>query len=84
MEPITTSITTGVIRATSTKVVSTISDFFIKEFSKLWQGRKFSSNNEDLIKSIEKIANVKTLFHGADKPVNLYDFFIVPTLTLKK
>ena len=84
IEPISTTLTIAIVRASANKIVNESAEKIKKEFNKLWSKHKFSTNNEDLITSIENISLVKTLFTGAQSSVDLNSFFLLPKLTIKQ
>lgn len=67
--------TVRAITAQTTKEVMELVKSRVKGYQAL---KKLSDNNDDLMASIEKLMWVKTLFSGAEKPVNLFDFFQEP------
>ncbi|MDX8239884.1 NACHT domain-containing protein [Acinetobacter pittii] len=69
--------TVRAITAQTTREVIDLAKSKIKGYQAL---KKLSDNNDDLMASIEKLMWVKTLFSGAEKPVNLFDFFQKPKL----
>lgn len=69
--------TVRAITSQTTKEVMDLAKNKIKGYQAL---KKLSENNDDLMASIEKLMWVKTLFSGAEKPVNLFDFFQKPQL----
>lgn len=69
------------VRAVASTVIKETADFlkiFYKEQKTL---RNLSINNNDLVASISKLMQVKTLYTGSDKSVNLFDFFQQPKLS---
>ncbi len=84
IEPISTTLTIAIVRASANKIVNESAEKIKKEFNKLWSKHNFSTNNEDLITSIENISLVKTLFTGAQSSVDLNSFFLLPKLTIKQ
>lgn len=72
------------VRAVASTVIKETADFlkiFYKEQKTL---RNLSINNNDLVASISKLMQVKTLYTGSDKSVNLFDFFQQPKLSYDK
>lgn len=72
------------VRAVANTVIKETADFlkiFYKEQKSL---RNLSINNNDLVASIAKLMQVKTLYTGSDKSVNLFDFFQQPKLSYDK
>ena len=59
----------------------------LKSFKPLYnsikKGYSFSIHNSKLIHSLHNIGTVKTLFFGANHPVELNDFFINPNIQLE-
>lgn len=82
-EPISTTLTLLALRPILSEIAKNANLFFCNEFSKRWNLKNFSINNTQLIDSIEKIGLVKTLFTGAEKPVDLHSFFYRPSITTK-
>lgn len=73
-------IATATVRAITSQTTKEVMDF-VKNKIKGYQAlKRLSENNDDLMASIEKLMWVKTLFSGAEKPVNLFDFFQKPKL----
>ncbi|HEO1798354.1 TPA: hypothetical protein VAM14_003503, partial [Acinetobacter baumannii] len=73
-------IATATVRAITSQTTKEVMDL-VKNKIKGYQAlKKLSENNDDLMASIEKLMWVKTLFSGAEKPVNLFDFFQKPKL----
>ena len=81
-EPI-TSLTLFALRPIFAEVAKNINTFLSNEFKKRWNLKNYSIDNIQLIDSIEKIGLVKTLFTGADKPVDINSFFYLPWVTTK-
>jgi len=73
-------ISTAVVRAVTNETVKDFKNFIVDKFSKNKTLKQVSINNEDLVGAISKLMLVKTLFSGADKPVNLFDFFQNPKI----
>jgi hypothetical protein len=72
------------VRAVANTVIKETADFlkiFYKEQKTL---KNLSINNNDLVTSISKLMQVKTLYTGSDKSVNLFDFFQQPKLCYDK
>lgn len=82
-EPLLTTLTLVALRPAFTEIAKNINSFLRDEFLKHYQLRKFSINNEQLVDSIEKIGLVKTLYTGAENPVEISSFFYSPTITTK-
>lgn len=80
-EPITTTLTLAVLKPILSGVAKSANVFFSEEFKKRFQLHKFSINNNQLVESVEKIGLVKTLFTGAEKPVEISTFFYLPSIT---
>lgn len=76
-------ITLLLLRPIFTEIAKSLNSLLTTEFSKRFNSKNFSVNNKQLIDSIEKIGLVKTLFTGAEKPVDLHDFFYTPSITTK-
>ncbi|KRI52342.1 NACHT domain-containing protein [Acinetobacter pittii] len=73
-------IATATVRAITSQTTKEVVDL-VKNKVKGYQAlKRLSENNDDLMASIEKLMWVKTLFSGAEKPVNLFDFFQKPKL----
>lgn len=72
------------VRGVANTVIKETADFlkiFYKEHKSL---KNLSINNNDLVSSIAKLMQVKTLYTGSDKSVNLFDFFQQPKLSYEK
>ena len=82
-EPIITTLTLLALRPILSEIAKNTNTFLSTEFEKRFNLKKFSINNKQLIDSIEKIGLVKTLFTGAEKPVDLHSFFYSPYITTK-
>lgn len=80
-DPITTTLTLTVLKPMLNIVSKATSQFLSEELKKRFQLHKFSINNSQLVDSIEKIGLVKTLFTGAEKPVEISTFFYLPFIT---
>lgn len=80
-DPITTTLTLTVLKPILNGVAKSANLFFSEEFKKRFQLHKFSINNTQLVESVEKIGLVKTLFTGAEKPVEISTFFYLPSIT---
>ncbi|MFV5492437.1 hypothetical protein [Acinetobacter sp. ASP199] len=80
-EPITASLTLAILKPILNGVAKSANLFFSEEFKKRFQLHKFSINNTQLVESIEKIGLVKTLFTGAERPVEISTFFYLPSIT---
>lgn len=76
-------ITLLILRPFFTEIAKNLNSLFTAEFSKRFNSKNFSIDNKQLVDSIEKIGLVKTLFTGAERPVDLHDFFHTPTITTK-
>lgn len=48
----------------------------------IWNDTKFSFHNVQLVQSLQHIGIIKTLYHGANRNVELNEFFIEPKLKL--
>jgi len=72
--------TTAAIRAITTETIKEATNFTKTKFNNHKLLKQISAGNEDLIAAISKLMLVKTLYSGADKPVNLFDFFQNPKL----
>lgn len=81
-EPI-TSLSLLALRPLLAEIAKNTNSFLSTEFLKRWNLKNYSINNLQLIDSIEKIGLVKTLFTGADKPVDINSFFYLPWVTTK-
>lgn len=82
-EPISTTLTLLALRPILSEIAKNTNNFLSGEFEKRYNLKKFSINNKQLVDSIEKIGLVKTLFTGAEKPVEIYSFFYSPCITTK-
>lgn len=82
-EPISTALTLLALRPILSEIAKNTNTFLSTEFEKRFNLKKFSINNQQLVDSIEKIGLVKTLFTGAEKPVDLHSFFYSPYITTK-
>lgn len=82
-EPIVTTLTLLALRPILSEIAKNTNNFLSTEFEKRFNLKKFSINNTQLVDSIEKIGLVKTLFTGAEKPVDLHSFFYSPYITTK-
>lgn len=82
-EPISTTLTLLALRPILSEIAKNTNTFLSTEFEKRFNLKKFSINNQQLVDSIEKIGLVKTLFTGAEKPVDLHSFFYSPYITTK-
>lgn len=82
-EPIATTLTLLTLRPILSEMAKNANAFFSNEFNKRWNLKNFSINNNQLVDSIEKIGLIKTLFTGADKPVDINSFFYLPWVTTK-
>lgn len=82
-EPISTTLTLLALRPILSEIAKNTNNFLSVEFEKRFNLKKFSINNQQLVDSIEKIGLVKTLFTGAEKPVDLHSFFYTPSITTK-
>ncbi|MEG2846944.1 MAG: hypothetical protein RR876_16340 [Acinetobacter sp.] len=72
------------VRGVANTVIKETADF-LKNFYKEQKSLKnLSINNNDLVSSIAKLMQVKTLYTGSDKSVNLFDFFQQPKLSYEK
>jgi len=72
------------VRGVANTVIKETADF-LKSFYKEQKALKnLSINNNDLVSSIAKLMQVKTLYTGSDKSVNLFDFFQQPKLVYEK
>lgn len=80
---ITTALTLTALRPIFSEIAKNTNEFLKAEFSQRWNLKSFSVNNNQLVDSIEKIGLVKTLFTGAEKPVEIYSFFYSPYITTK-
>lgn len=69
------------VRAVATTAIKETADFLKVLYKEDKSLRKLSINNNDLVSSISKLMQVKTLYTGSDKSVNLFDFFQQPKLT---
>lgn len=72
------------VRAVASTVIKDTADFlkiFYKDQKTL---KNLSINNNDLVASISKLMQIKTLYTGSDKSVNLFDFFQQPKLCYDK
>lgn len=73
--------------AISAILTSTGINLALKSFKPLYnsikKGYSFSIHNSKLIHSLHNIGTVKTLFFGANHPVELNDFFINPNIQLE-
>jgi len=78
--PAVTVVSTAMIRAITNETIKEVKNFILNKNSQNKTLRQISIDNEDLIAAISKLMLVKTLFSGADKPVNLFDFFQNPKL----
>lgn len=76
-------ITLLLLRPIFSEVAKNLNSLLTNEFSKRFKSKDFSINNQQLVDSIEKIGLVKTLFTGADKPVDINNFFYLPWVTTK-
>lgn len=83
VEPVLTTLSLMALRPILSEIAKNTNTFLSMEFEKRFNLKKFSINNKQLIDSIEKIGLVKTLFTGAEKPVEIYSFFYSPCLTTK-
>lgn len=83
-EPLITTLTLAALRPAFAEIAKNINSFLRDEFLKHYQLRKFSINNEQLVDSIEKIGLVKTLYTGAENPVEISSFFYSPAITTKE
>lgn len=81
-EPI-TSLSLFALRPVFAEAAKNINIFLSAEFKKRWNLKSYSIDNRQLIDSIEKIGLVKTLYTGADKPVDINSFFYLPWVTTK-
>ncbi len=72
---------------TSTILTSKAIDIALKSVKPFYNSIKrdysFSIHNSKLIHSLHNIGKVKTLFFGANQPVELDDFFINPNIQLE-
>ena len=82
-EPISTALTLLALRPILSEIAKNTNTFLSTEFEKRFNLKKFSINNQQLVDSIEKIGLVKTLFTGAEKPVDLHSFFYTPSITTR-
>ncbi|EXH49072.1 NACHT domain-containing protein [Acinetobacter baumannii] len=73
-------IATATVRAITSQTTKEIMELAISKIKGYQALKKLTDNNDDLMASIEKLMWVKTLFSGAEKPVNLFDFFQAPKL----
>ncbi|WP_353168631.1 NACHT domain-containing protein [Acinetobacter sp.] len=77
---VTTVVATATVRSVTNETIKEVIQQIKKKFSNKVITKNISIDNEDLIASVSKLMLVKTLFTGADKPVNLFDFFQNPKL----
>ena len=77
-------ITPLLLRTTAPTIFKEATAFIKSKYSENKALKQLSENNDDLMNSISKIMMVKTLASGADKPVNLFDFFQQPKLSYLK
>lgn len=74
-------IAAATIRAITSQTVKDVTDLAKNKIKGYQALKKLTDSNDDLMASLEKLMLVKTLFSGAEKPVNLFDFFQKPKLT---
>lgn len=77
-------ITPLLLRTTAPTIFKEATAFIKSKYSEHKALKQLSENNDNLVNSISKIMMVKTLASGADKPVNLFDFFQQPKLSYFK
>lgn len=73
-------IAAATIRAITSQTVKDVTELAKSKIKGYQALKKLTDNNDDLMASLEKLMWVKTLFSGAEKPVNLFDFFQKPKL----
>lgn len=82
-EPLITTLALAALRPIFSEIAKNTNSYLCDAFLKHYQLKKFSISNEQLIDSIEKIGLVKTLYTGAEKPVEISSFFYSPSITTK-
>lgn len=73
-------ITIASIRALANTAIKETAEFLKLTYKEHKSLKQISTQNEDLVTSIAKLMQVKTLFTGSDRSVNLFDFFQKPKL----
>lgn len=68
------------VRALASTVIKETTDFLKSSYKDQKAINQLSMHNDDLVSSISKLMQVKTLYTGSDKSVNLFDFFQQPKL----
>lgn len=68
------------VRAVASTVIKDTADFLKISYKDQKTLKNLSINNNDLVSSISKLMQIKTLYTGSDKSVNLFDFFQQPKL----
>ncbi|MDC5479343.1 NACHT domain-containing protein, partial [Acinetobacter baumannii] len=83
IEPLSVALSLATLRPIFSEIAKNINKFLSNEFLKHYQLKNFSINNTQLIDTIEKIGLVKTLYTGAESPVEISSFFYSPSITTK-
>ncbi|MDC5514101.1 hypothetical protein OHX06_12030 [Acinetobacter baumannii] len=83
IEPLSTALSLATLRPIFSEIAKNINKFLSNEFLKHYHLKNFSINNTQLIDTIEKIGLVKTLYTGAESPVEISSFFYSPSITTK-
>lgn len=83
IEPLSAALSLATLRPIFSEIAKNINKFLSNEFLKHYHLKNFSINNTQLIETIEKIGLVKTLYTGAESPVEISSFFYSPSITTK-
>ncbi|MDC4621520.1 NACHT domain-containing protein, partial [Acinetobacter baumannii] len=83
IEPLSAALSLATLRPIFSEIAKNINKFLSNEFLKHYHLKNFSINNTQLIDTIEKIGLVKTLYTGAESPVEISSFFYSPSITTK-
>lgn len=77
-------VTVASVRGIANTVIKETAEFLKSSYKEQQTINKLSIVNSDLVASIAKLMQVKTLYTGSDKSVNLFDFFQQPKLEYDK
>lgn len=72
------------LRPAISEAAKTLNQVLTAEFIKHKNLKSVSFKNDEITESIQAIGNVKTLFTGAEKPVDIYSFFCLPKVTINQ